>query len=239
MPTKLSPDKIDIAKRRRKRGVSFAAIAKELGVAKSTVHEALARPKPKKLPPPRPIDVEPIAELELPPAPTLEQLAADLAHQLAELREDARRARAARDGEALARAQRHMVVTATVLARLTRDAPSADGVVEVKLSEMQAEGDRARERLIGYIERTIKKVRETGTLPKPDPEQSPAHNFVVALVAFAPVVHAMLLVEDEPFHVESVTALLDCIWSKCTTTELAALENDWRNFWARPKQVIP
>lgn len=152
----MTAERIAQAKRLRKRGLSIAAIARELGASKSTVHAALERKPPRKLPPAPPaVQPAPVAlDVE---APTVESLARDLATQLDELREDARRARTARDSEALNRANKHSVTTATVLARLTRDAPAADGVVHVTADAIAEAAQQCRDALHDLVARELER----------------------------------------------------------------------------------
>lgn len=88
-------------------------------------------------------------------APTLESIAADLQRQLRDLEGDAQRARQAGDDVALARAQRHQVTTSLALARVTKAAPAADGMVLVDRAVIDHDAQRLRDSLHALVERGL------------------------------------------------------------------------------------
>lgn len=164
MARKLTPAIKTKIRRLRARGMSRDEIALKVGLSQGSITRALAGAESKKTAAPI---APPVPAPEAPPGPppTMAELAAELSQQLTDLRGDAARARAAGDDAALARAQRHAATTATTLARLTRDAPEADGFVLVERAAMDGAAERARDALRALVQRGLDESAKWPTCP--------------------------------------------------------------------------
>ena len=179
MARKLTPELVSKIRELRARGLKRDEIAAKIGLSAGSVSNALrSEPKPAprrgaaqppagRVPDAAPPDAdagssEPPESL---PPPSEEELRVYFADQLREFRSDCERARAAGDDVALARGQRALVQTSTLLARVTKNAPAADGFVMVEIAAMQDAADRCIAKLHDYVDRQFDELEKQPVCP--------------------------------------------------------------------------
>lgn len=149
----------------RELGSTIEAISEEVGCSTASVSRVLAATTKAAAPPSDEVEKPEPPPEELPPPgppPTLEQLRSQLAADVAACREDMRRARAAKDDIAYARAQRFLRAAQNDLLRATRDAPEEEGLVVVKGEDIERDAQRAREKLVDLVVRIRERKGRVG-----------------------------------------------------------------------------